>query len=225
MTDKYEKLIRWYLRFNGYFTIDNFIVHAGDDPQRISAGVVSNYTETDILGIRMPYSQERSGSLCIANHDLLTNGAEGKFDIVVAEVKSGADKSPNPAWQKKDVTFPIEYIVQFIGFYSGSDNIQNVASSLASKYSFEDSQSRIRYILFSNKVDKHWHKQGVQYITFEEVIQFLVGVRGQSWIDSGIGVASVHGQWDSSIGELFKIATDSNLKPEQKLHKISDLFE
>lgn len=32
----YEKFLSWYLRFNGYFTVDNFVVHADDDPTRIS---------------------------------------------------------------------------------------------------------------------------------------------------------------------------------------------
>jgi len=30
MIDKYEVFVRWYLRFNGYFTIENFIVHGAD---------------------------------------------------------------------------------------------------------------------------------------------------------------------------------------------------
>jgi hypothetical protein len=47
--DKYERFVASYLRLNGYFTVPNFIVHAGDDPERILAGQVGNLTETDII--------------------------------------------------------------------------------------------------------------------------------------------------------------------------------
>jgi hypothetical protein len=57
-----EEFIRQYLRLNAYFGIDNFIIHAADDPERITAnGKIGNYTETDFLGIRLPYSSEMSG--------------------------------------------------------------------------------------------------------------------------------------------------------------------
>jgi hypothetical protein len=34
--ERFEIFVTWYLRFNGYFTIPSFVVHAGDDPARIS---------------------------------------------------------------------------------------------------------------------------------------------------------------------------------------------
>src|SRR3990172_994279 len=95
MADKYERFVASYLRLNGYFTVPNFIVHAGDDPGRLSAGYVGSYTETDIIGVRMPHSGEVTGKLHIANHSVLVAGAEGLIDVVVAEVKSGNDNNPN----------------------------------------------------------------------------------------------------------------------------------
>lgn len=62
MPDKYERFVASYLRLNGYFTVPNFIVHAADDPGRVSAGQVGNYTETDILGVRMPHSRRPAPS-------------------------------------------------------------------------------------------------------------------------------------------------------------------
>ena len=57
MVDKYERFIASYLRLNAYFTVTNFIVHAHE---RSRYGHIGNHTETDILGIRMPYSAERA---------------------------------------------------------------------------------------------------------------------------------------------------------------------
>lgn len=56
-----ETLAKWYLRLNGYFIVDNFIVHAGDDKSKISKGFISNHTETDILAIRHKFSEEITG--------------------------------------------------------------------------------------------------------------------------------------------------------------------
>jgi len=62
-----ETLAKWYLRFNGYFTVENFILHAGGDPTRISKGKIAPYTEADILAIRHKHSKEIAGTLLIQN--------------------------------------------------------------------------------------------------------------------------------------------------------------
>ena len=74
MADKFERFVAAYLRLNGYFTVPNFIVHASDDPTRVSGGLVGNYTEVDTIGLRMPYSREVSGAKHIVNHPLLVDG-------------------------------------------------------------------------------------------------------------------------------------------------------
>ena len=114
MSTIYEKLTNWYLRFNGYFTVDNFVVHAADDVTRISNGIVAPYTETDTIAIRMPYSAEITGILQIANHNVLVENQNKRFDVVIAEAKSGNDTKPNSAWRNK-ATNIIEYIIRFVG--------------------------------------------------------------------------------------------------------------
>jgi len=206
MSSPYEKYASWYLRFNGYFTIDNFVVHAANDENRISRGIIAPYTETDSLALRMPYSAEIAGNLRIANHDLLVDNQNERFDVVVAEVKSGNLNQPNAVWRNKNLV-PIKYIVRFVGLYEES-LIDKVANELASRYSYEDERSRIRYIIIANEPNQHYLDQGVKYITFPQITQFIVEVRGQSWLESGIGVASVHYQWDEQINKIFEIAND-----------------
>ena len=55
MADNYETLVRWYLRFNGYFTVESFIVHEATNQRNQQGG------ETDVLGVRFPFSQENPG--------------------------------------------------------------------------------------------------------------------------------------------------------------------
>lgn len=206
MTALHEKFASWYLRFNGYFTIDNFVIHAADDPTRISRGIIAPHTETDSIGIRMPYSAEIAGRLRIANHDLLIANQRDRFDVVIAEVKSGNDNRPNSVWRNKNLA-PIEYIVRFVGLYD-ERQIADVASQLAAHYCYENEKSRIRYIVFANEPNQHYLEQGVKYITFSQIAEFLVEIRGQCWIESGIGVASIHYQWDEQINKIFAMAND-----------------
>src|SRR5580704_10442878 len=99
MASKAEEFVRWYLRFNGYFSIENFVVHAAADPKRIKDGKIPQDTECDLLGVRLPYSEEVAGALPMANDPPLTHGAAGRTDLVICEVKTGKENRPNPAWK------------------------------------------------------------------------------------------------------------------------------
>jgi hypothetical protein len=84
-----ETLAKWYLRFNGYFVVDNFIVHAGDDVNKISKGSVGNYTEVDILAIRHKFNKEIIGTLHVQNDLKILDPSGSMIDFVIAEVKTG----------------------------------------------------------------------------------------------------------------------------------------
>jgi hypothetical protein len=171
----------------------------------------------------MPYSREISGRLYIANHDLLVNDQNGRFDVVIVEAKTGNTDKPNGVW--KDGTLrPIEYIVRFVGFYDDEDKIEEIASQLASSYFYEDCKSRIRYIIVAEQVNDHYQNKGVTYITYSDIIEFLVRIRGESWLEAGIGVASLHRQWDPLISQVFEIANSHELPIERRCRKIACLF-
>ncbi len=206
MSAIYEKFVSWYLRFNGYFTIDNFVVHAADDPNRISRGIIAPHTETDTIALRMPYSVEIAGNLRIANHEILVDGQNERFDVVIAEVKSGSENRPNSVWRNRNLV-PIRYVVRFIGLFD-EPKIDEVVRELSEHYSFENEKVRMRYIVFSHDVNQHYVNHGVKFITFAQIAQFLAKIRGQCWIESGIGVASLHYQWDEQINKVFAIAND-----------------
>lgn len=206
MSAIYEKFVNWYLRFNGYFTINNFVIHAADDPERIRNGIIAPHTETDIIALRMPYSVEIAGNLPIVNHKILVDGQNGRFDVVIAEVKSGNENRPNAVWRNKNLA-PIKYLIRFIGLYDEPE-VDKVARKLSEQYCFENEKSRIRYIVFANAINQHYAKQGVKFIKIEQIAQFLVEIRVQCWIKSGIGVVSLHYQWDEQINKVFDIAND-----------------
>lgn len=215
MPDKYERFVAAYLRLNAYFTVPNFIVH---DADRVSDGKVGNRTETDIIGVRMRYSREAIGQLSVANHTLLVDGGRNKHDVVIAEVKSGANAKPNKVWHSADLR-SISYIVHFVGLHSESD-IPTVARGLAEHFHFEDEQCRFRYIVFSEAPNTHYQDKGVTYITFKEAITFVVQERGNCWAEHGMGVASCHHQWDELLIEVFNFANDRQQTVEERVERI-----
>jgi hypothetical protein len=207
---KFEEFVRWFLRLNGYFGIENFIVHAADDPERISGGVVAPYTETDTIAVRMRHSQEIAGTLTVANYPPLVDGSQERFDVVIAEAKSGNENRPNKVWRNGSLE-PIEYIVRFVGLHKTDNEVAKVAKELSTKYVYEDDECRFRYIVFSRKPNPEYALRGVTYLEVQSVINFLVEVRGQCWIEKNIGVASVHQNWNPLINGIFAIANDQNL--------------
>lgn len=221
---KVEEFVRWFLRFNGYFGIENFIVHAAYDKNRIRDGVVGNVTETDTIAVRMPYSREISGSLYVANFDTLVQGSERRHDVVIAEAKSGVDNRPNEVWKGKEGSKPIEYLVRFIGLHHKEEEIRTVAESLLSKYVYEDSFCRFRYVIFSKQPNNGYAQKGITYITFDNAVNFLVSIRGQSWLEANTGVASVHHQWNDILKKIFDVANDSALASEKRLSKALSTF-
>lgn len=78
MQIKSEQLAYWYLRFNGFLTIPNFVVH----PDRGS----NQATDVDILAVRFPYRGENLANP-MQDEEYFASIKE-KLYIAIAEVKS-----------------------------------------------------------------------------------------------------------------------------------------
>jgi hypothetical protein len=218
---KAEILAKWYLRLNGYFTVDNFIVH---NPDNISDGVISNTTETDVLAIRHKHSKEIAGQLQIANDEVLIDGLDSTLDFVIAEVKTGGEDKPNKIWRNKNKN-AISYIVRFAGFIESEEQIQTITDKLLSDsiYYEKNKSFRIRLVLFSETpTNKNW--KNLKHISLEHIVDFLLYVRGQCWIENEIGVASIHYQWDSTVNKIFEIANQQGPDIKEKKEKILQIL-
>lgn len=222
--DKFELLVQWYTRFNKYFSIRSFIVHAADDAKRVSKGVVGNYSEIDVFGIKMPFSKEISGELEIADDEKLIPLAEPKIDILIGECKTG-DNALNKIWTKRNAS-AVAYLVKYAGIFQTEKAILAATEKLLETYSYEDSSARIRLILFSAKPDEPSAK-GTRplNITLDDILNFLLFIRGGCWMDHKIGERSIHYQWPHLINQLFAIGNDGNLPNEEKFQRALLLLE
>lgn len=220
---RFETFVTWYLRSNGYFTVPNFVVHAGDDPSRISGDVVGNQTEVDTLAVRLPYSRETSPHP-LPTDPTLVEGAEGRFDVVFAEVKSGHSNTPNRTWRELDGVPHIEYVLRYLGWHEKDAQIKKVAAALQSRFLFDESRLRIRYIIFAKKVNVKWQQKGVKFITFDQCIQFIAEGRGQCWAQSGVGSRSIHYQWPELVKRIFQVANGDGC-PTNRQERIRRILE
>jgi hypothetical protein len=225
MADQVTEFVKWYLRFNGYFSIEGFVVHAADKIKKIDGDTIPQQTECDLLSIRLPYSREFSADLCMANDPQIVNGGEEKTDILICEVKSGIDNAPNPVWKHASTHQDmVEYIVRFCGVFPDDDVFKSACRELSKKYEFKGNNTRIRYIIFSKEPFARHQKRGVTYITFRSIIEFLVSIRGQSWQGAKLGVASKHQQWPKFVRCIFDIANYHDGPIEEKMIKVEELL-
>lgn len=218
-----ETLAKWYLRLNGYFIVDNFIVHAGEDEGGISGEIVGNHTETDLLAVRFKFNEETSG-ITIPKDEEIVHGENPLIDFLITEVKTGNANKLNSPWIKKP-DFIANYILRYAGFLE-PDNVSDVATQLAENgfYTDDNNNFAIRLVLISQTEANNQWKDKVTNILFDNIIDYFVQVWGMSWNGAGIGSASKHDQWDDLIRQVFHIANDQTLEIEIRKQAVKDLL-
>lgn len=240
MSNAYEALVRWYLRFNGYLGVENFVVHEAIEEGNRQGG------ETDIIAVRFPYSQEVVGSpivnderhmheiggFRIENHNLLFDeeiAEDNLIDFVIAEVKSSKGRSDlSKIWTRREEQYVqrIAYIVRWMGFLSDEASIYRLASDLNSRFRAREGKYLVRFIYFSRGRKCFVSKQGIPQITIAEVLDFIFRVRTPSYARNDLGVRSPHDQWDPLIKQIWNIG-DPTLpdSDEERRNKAVDLLE
>jgi transposase len=92
-----EKVAYWYFRLNGFFQIENFVVH----PERNG----SQRTDADLLAVRFPHRAER---LFDNPNDIMADDQQrlllsrDLIDVLIAEVKTNDPCTLNGPWTQLD---------------------------------------------------------------------------------------------------------------------------
>jgi len=223
MADNYETLVRWFLRFNGYFGVESFIIHEPMDGGNRQGG------ETDVLGIRLPFSKENPGFQLINYSGLFDNEVNDKhlIDIVIAEVKNRDDDYLNPIWLADEPKYleRVAYIIRWIGAFQDEETIYKVACTLKKKYRCQEGQFLFRLFYFGRHSHLHFKELGISQITFQNIIQFFIHSRSPSFYVNDLGVRSPHSQWDTLIKDIWKIGDPkSKLSLDEQEKHIFDLL-
>src|ERR1700738_2672654 len=92
-----EKVAYWYFRLNGFFQIENFVVH----PERRGG----QRTDADLLAVRFPWRAER---LFDDPNDMRADDERGlalsreRIDALIVEVKTNQPCPLNGPWTRQD---------------------------------------------------------------------------------------------------------------------------
>ncbi|MGJ7910456.1 hypothetical protein [Neobacillus sp. LXY-1] len=99
-----EELAYWYLRFNGFFVLDNFVYHRTPN---------NRDGDADLLAIRLPYVKEVIGGRTDDWDEKLFSYLE-EYEIagVLCEVKTGPRANPSSAFKERK----LKHALNRIGF-------------------------------------------------------------------------------------------------------------
>jgi hypothetical protein len=133
-----EELVYWYLRLNGFFLLDNFVLHQ-------SNSIGDRTSDTDILAVRFPYVTEETGG---ASDDwdsrLFNNFARTSIIGLICEVKTGVNFSPQNIFRPSNV----EKALRRLGFLS---DYRGLSDQLHNNAIISSGQFEIGKVLFSRK--------------------------------------------------------------------------
>jgi hypothetical protein len=181
-TNRCELLATWYLRFNGYFTVPDFVVHK--DYRNRPGG-----TDADILAVRFPNSCEYQRRFVFKHDAELVVG--DKIDFVICEVKKGLCDLNDP-WLAEE-RCSVEYVLRWMGFEDDEVTLNRIAGEIYHSGFTESARSccSVRFLAIGNKENLDLKKKmpEVSQILFSHVIDFLrsrfttrcEGINRQNW--------------------------------------------
>lgn len=133
-----EKLVYWYLRFNGYLTVENFTVHPNfkRDPE----------AEADILAVRFPLSAEDPRRFKFdRDHNLILTD---RIDFIISEVKSSVCDI-NPSWEEPGRE-NIQYALQWFGHFPEKE-IGTISEAIYRQKVWCSNSEAVRFVCFGSE--------------------------------------------------------------------------
>jgi hypothetical protein len=154
-----ERLGYWYLRFNGFMTTENFVVHPDRGNQQ--------RTDADLLAVRFANRSE----LCTRpmQDDPFVTDCSTLINLVIVEIKTGRCALNGPWTNPKKKN--IQSVLRAIGCLPAA-SLNLAAKSLYEKGQYESSEVTCRLMAFGDETDD-LAIPGVKQRTFDEMLGFI----------------------------------------------------
>lgn len=198
MKFKSEQLAYWYLRLNGFLTIQNFIVHPDKG--------VEQRTDADIIGVRFPYRAELQ-QVRMRDDELFAKVKDKPF-VVIAEVKRNICDLNGP-WtepQKEN----LQRVLRALGMFP-SHEIETAAREIYTSGTYFATRYQISLICFgksrNNKLAERF--QNVPQVLWDQVLGFIY-IRFRTYKTQ----KASHGQWDKAGQRLWEAVWQNNTMDE-----------
>jgi hypothetical protein len=184
---KSDDLAYWYLRLNGFMTIQNFILH--DD------SAAQPRTDADIFGVRFPFRQEPGFEDDIPFQEQLS-----KPYFVIAEIKRSECKLNGP-WTDRSKE-NMQYLLKSIGAFEEC-RVEAIAQSLYERFAFEDATCRIEMVAIGARANPEFkppNPSPAQWL-FKSMLKFV-----HRRMSGYAFRKKEHQNWDEAGKSLYKLA-------------------
>ena len=161
--NRVEKLVYWYLRFNGYLTIENFTVHPDfkKEPE----------AEADILAVRFPQSKEEpEGYRFERDPDLVIDDA---IDFIIGEAKSSRCAINENSWGNPERKH-VQYALEWMGFLE-DEEIEGIAEELYQRKVWKDNGYSVRFVCFGRCPNNDLREEypELRQILLDHMVEFV----------------------------------------------------
>lgn len=154
-----ERLAYWYLRLNGFLTIENFVVHpdAGSNQR----------TDADLLAVRFKHRAELLENSM--QDDPLVAECNAYANVIIAEVKTRQCALNGPWTREEDQN--IQRVLKAIGCLD-EDEISVASEALYRSGEFVKNRASIRLMAFGDRENSELRSAATQ-ILFDQMIRFI----------------------------------------------------
>ena len=182
-----EQLAYWYLRLNGFLTIQNFIVH----PDTGSG----QRTDADILGVRFPHRAELKPNPMVDDEPFVQ--FKDRPYIIIAEVKRSMC-SLNGPWTKPEKE-NLQRVLRAIGAFP-ENQVEIAAKDIYTSGVFSNAAYHLTLACFGETANSDIGKNfpDIPQILWDKVMTFIYN-RFRKYPDQ----KASHGQWDEAGRDLW----------------------
>jgi len=182
-----EHLAHWYLRLNGFMTINDFVLHPDHKPW-------GQRTDADIFGVRFPFRQEQNFE------DDQTFRVQTKPYFIIAEITRGECKLNGP-WTDP-TRESMQYVLRALGAFEPS-KLDDIAGALYERYYYEDTDCRIQLIAFGRQASPSFSDplRPLIQVDFESVCRFIYGR-----FTKFLNIKKDHQHWDFAGRTLWDLS-------------------
>jgi hypothetical protein len=190
ITLKVEHLAQWYLRLNGFMTMNDFVLHRDHKPW-------GQRTDADIFGVRFPFRKE----LDFEDDEPFRSVRKPHF--IIAEITQGECKLNGPWTEQADNN--MQYVLQALGAFDPRE-IDGIALSLYEKYYYDVPGFRIELIAFGKKASDHFSdpSKPLLQLEFYGLCRFIFR-RFRQFED----IKNDHQHWDNAGRKLWDLAREN----------------
>jgi hypothetical protein len=187
-TLKVEHLAQWYLRLNGFMTINDFVLHQDQKPW-------GQRTDADIFGVRFPLRKE----LDFEDDERFCSLRKPYF--IIAEITQGECKLNGP-WTKPERE-NMQYVLRALGAFE-PEEIDVIAASLYEKYYCDTSGFRVDLMAFGKVASRVFSDptKPLMQLEFHNVCRFIFR-RFRPFND----LKNDHQHWDYAGRTLWGLST------------------